>query len=182
MGIHVKEGLDVVMPGQVRTGQVMGLVEATGGLGSPIELARLADELGADIATLLPILDAGEILGLIKVEKGVVALTDFGSKFQKATKNKVRLVRDQLSKIEPFQTALEIGGREHLFTSVEVAEALSKRGIRWHHEPEVNEAVVHGLLVRWAIYAALLQYNGKTEKFQKVSTRSPSLHPEVYFK
>ena len=34
------------MPANVRAGQVMGLVEITGGLGTPVDLAKLADEFG----------------------------------------------------------------------------------------------------------------------------------------
>ena len=66
------------MPANVRAGQVLGLVESTGGLDGPIDLSRLADEFGADLVTLLPIVDAGEMLGLIKVDMGDVVLTDFG--------------------------------------------------------------------------------------------------------
>jgi NitT/TauT family transport system ATP-binding protein len=168
--MRVKNNDTVVMPAHVRPGQIMGLVEATGGLGSPIDLSRVADELGADIATLLPMLDAAEMLGLVKVERGVVALTEFGSRFQKASKNKMRLVKEQLAKIEPFNTALVLGAHRHAFSSGEVAKTLSKKGVRWHHEPEVNEAVVRGLLIHWTIYAGLLQYDGKADKFRKAST------------
>src|SRR5579872_2175987 len=90
-----------VMPANVRAGQVLGLVEITGGLGTAIDLAKLADEFGADLVTLLPILDTGEMLGLIKVDKGEVRLTEFGLKFQKASKHKVKLLKEHLSKIEP---------------------------------------------------------------------------------
>ncbi|MDG6922919.1 MAG: AAA-associated domain-containing protein, partial [Nitrososphaerota archaeon] len=84
-----------LMPANVRAGQVMGLVEITGGLGSTIDLSTLADEFGADLVTLLPVVDAGEMLGLIKVEKGQVRLTDFGQKFQKVSKFKVKMLKDQ---------------------------------------------------------------------------------------
>lgn len=84
----------------------------------------------------------------------------------------LRIVRDQLAKIEPFNAALELSAHRHTFSSVEVAEALSKKGVHWHHEPEVNEAIVQGLLIHWAIYTGLLQYNGKTDKFRKASTNT----------
>ncbi len=58
------------MPANVRAGQIIGLVEVTGGLGTSVDLAKLADEFGADLSTLLPIVDTGEMLGLVKVEKG----------------------------------------------------------------------------------------------------------------
>ena len=158
-----------VMPANVRAGQVLGLVEITGGLGGPIDLSRLADEFGADLVTLLPIVDAGEMLGLIKVDKGDVVLTDFGIKFQKVTKQKVKLLKDQLSKIEPFRTALKLTSNSKKgVTTQEICEDLLWRDTRWHHSTEVNESLVKALLIHWAIYAGLLSYNGKTGKFLKV--------------
>ncbi len=157
----------LVMPGNVRAGQVIGLVEITGGLGSPIDVSKLADEFGADLAVLLPILDTGEMLGLVKVEKGDVSLTDLGLKFQKVAKNKVRMLKDPLSKIEPFRTGLELAERNGSFSTAEIAEALREKDIRWHHKQEVNESLLQALLIHWAIYAGIFTYNGKTGKFRK---------------
>jgi hypothetical protein len=155
------------LPGNVRAGQVISLVEVTGGLGSTIDASKLADELGADIAVLLPILDTAEMLGLVRSEKGEVSLTEFGQKFQKASRNKVKLLTDQLVKIEPFKTAIELATKRGETDSTEVAEVLSKRGISWHHEPELNEALVRAILIHWAIYGGLLTYN-RDGKFEAV--------------
>jgi NitT/TauT family transport system ATP-binding protein len=156
-----------MMPANVRAGQVVGLVEITGGLGTVIDVSRLADEFGADIATLLPILDAAEMLGLVKAEKGDVTLTELGLKFQKTSKHKIRMLRDVIAKIEPFKTAIELATKNKKGVSVqEITEALSEKGLRWHHNPELNEALIQALLIHWAIYAELLSYNGKSGKFQ----------------
>lgn len=156
-----------IMPANVRAGQVIGLVEITGGLGSVIDASRLADEFGADLTTLLPILDASEILGLVKAEKGDVSLTDFGHKFQKASKFKVKLLKDALSEIEPFRTALDLLSKRKTVSVQEIAEDLKTRDIRWHHKDDVNEFMIQTILIHWAIYAELLTYNGKSGKFQK---------------
>jgi len=155
-----------MMPANVRAGQVIGLVEVVGGLGTAVDVAKLADEFGSDLVTLLPVLDTGEMLGLVKISKGDISLTDFGHKFQKTTKNKVKLLREQLSKIEPFQTAIELASKNGEVSAAEVCTALQERDIRWHHTPEINETLVQTLLIHWAIYAGLLSYNGKTGKFQ----------------
>ncbi len=156
------------IPANVRAGQVIGLVEITGSLGSPIDLSKLADEFAANLETLLPILDTAEMLGLIKSEKGDISLTEFGLKFHKATRNKVGLLRDVLAKIEPFKTAVELASKEKHASAREIAEALLARDLRWHHSHELNEALIKDLLIHWAIYAKLLKYDGRTGKFQKV--------------
>jgi len=156
------------MPANVRAGQVLGLVEVVGGLGTAVDVAKLADEFGSDLVTLLPILDTGELLGLVKVSKGDISLTEFGLKFQKTSKNKVKLLKDQLAKIEPFKTAIDLAGQKGSASTGEIAEALWEKDLRWHHTPEINETLIQTLLIHWAIYAGLLSYNGKTGKFQKV--------------
>lgn len=159
--------LPLVMPANVRAGQVIGLVEIIGGLGAPIDASILADEFGADLVTLLPILDTGEMLGLVKVDKGDVSLTDFGLKFQNSATQKIRMLKDQLSKIEPFKRALELTSQRQSVTTHEISESLLESDIRWHHTKEMNETLVQALLIHWAIYAGLLTYNGKTEKFRR---------------
>ena len=159
--------LTLIMPANVRAGQVLGLVEIIGGLGTAVDASKLADEFGADLTTLLPILDTGEMLGLVKVEKGDISLTEFGVKFQRTSKNKVRLVKDKLATLEPFKTASEMAGKSGGVTASEVAQELWDRGVRWHHTPEINQTLVQTLLIHWAIYAGLLSY-GKTGIFQKV--------------
>ena len=156
-----------MLPANVRAGQVISLVEITGGLGARIDASRLADELGAYIAVLIPILDTAEMLGLVKNEDGEVYLTEFGHKFQKTAKNKVRLLREQLAGIEPFRTALEITSHKKDTTAREVAETLFERGLKWHYNTELNESILSALLIHWAIYAGLLNYDGKKGKFQR---------------
>jgi len=158
-----------VMPCNVRAGQVISLVEVTGGLGSSIDASRLADELGADLAVLLPILDTAELLGLVKSEKGDISLTEFGHKFQKTTKEKVRLLTDMLAKIEPFKTAIEMAAKRGSVSAEEVANALSERGIAWHHEHDMNQSLLKTILIHWAIYGRLLNYNreGRFELLRK---------------
>ena len=155
------------MPGNVRAGQVISLVEVTGGLGPRVNVTKLADELDYDIAVLLSTLDAAEMLGLVKSEKGEVCLTELGLRFQKTAKNKVRMLKDKLAAIEPFRTALELASKGRPVTAEQVAESLSEIGIKWHYQPELNESLINALLVHWTIYGGLMEYDGKSGKFLK---------------
>lgn len=128
---------------------------------------KLADELGADVAVLLPILDTAEMLGLVRSDKGEVHLTELGLKFQKTSKNKVRLLKDRLATIEPFRTALELTAHSKPVTAAQVADTLGEIGLKWHYQPELNESLLRMLLIHWAIYAGLLKYDGKSGKFTK---------------
>jgi NitT/TauT family transport system ATP-binding protein len=155
------------MPPNVRPGQVIGLVEVTGGLGARVDASTLADELGADIAVLLPILDAAELLGLVQSAGGEVVLTDLGKEFQKEVKDKVVMLKTRLTKLEPFRTALELVSKEGEVSAHDVADELTIEGIRFHHLPEINETLVQGLLLHWGIRAGLMSYDGRSGKFRK---------------
>lgn len=158
----------LLMPGNVRGGQVISLVEIVGGIGGKVDAPKLADELGADIAVMLPILDAAEMLGLVRMEKGDVHLTDLGHRFQKTSTNKLRMLKDRIATIEPFRTAVELAARGKPITASQVADSLMEMGLKWHFQPEMNESLIRALLIHWAIYAGLLRYDGKSGKFQKV--------------
>lgn len=156
-----------VMPAVVRPGQVMGLVEITGGLGLRIDTSKLADEMGADIAVFLPILEAAEMLGLVRSENGLVYLTDDGVRFQETTREKIKLLSDKLAKIEPFHTALGCVAKKGSITTREVAEKLASKGIVFSYKPEMNEELIQSALIHWTTTAGLLKFNGKTGRFQK---------------
>ncbi len=157
----------LIMPGNVRGGQVISLVEITGSIGGKVDAPKLADEMGADIAVLLPVLDAAEMLGLVRTEKGDVHLTELGLKFQKTSKNKLKMLKDRIAGIEPFRTALELASKGRPITASQVADSLNEIGLKWHYQPEMNESLIRTLLIHWAIYAGLLRYDGKSGKFQK---------------
>jgi len=157
----------LLMPGNVRGGQVISLVEVTGSIGGKVDVPKLADELGADIAVLLPILDAAEMLGLVRSEKGDVHLTELGLKFQKTSKSKLKILKDRIAMIEPFRTAEELSVHGKPITAAQVAESLAEMGLKWHYQPEINEGIIQALLIHWGIYAGLLRYDGKSGKFQR---------------
>jgi len=146
---------------------VISLVEVTGSIGGRVDIPKLADELGADVAVLLPILDAAEMLGLVRVEKGDVHLTELGLKFQRTSKEKLKILKDRIAAIEPFRTALELASRGKPITAAQVAESLYEIGLKWHYQPDINESLIQALLIHWAIYAGLLKYDGKSGKFTK---------------
>jgi hypothetical protein len=98
------------------------------------------------------------MLGLVTVRKGEVKLTNEGSKIH-MSKETALAISDNLSKVEPFATAL---GFEKKFNGEDVAKKLSSEGIRWHHEDEVNSLIVSEILVHWGIRTGLLDYDGSS--------------------
>jgi NitT/TauT family transport system ATP-binding protein len=156
-----------MMP-NMRGAHVISLVDITASLGQSTNLTKLATKLGNDISILLPVLEAAEILGLLTRQNEEIALTDFGVKFQKVAKAsaKIPLLKDQLTKIEPFKTTLELLSRQGRVRTRDIANALSRMNVRWDLKPELNESIIHGILIGWGTFAKLFSHDGKTEEFR----------------
>ena len=157
-----------MMP-NVRGAQVIGLIDITFSLGPSTNLRKLASKFGNDISTLLPSLDAAEMLGLLKRQNDEIALTDLGLKFQKVPESisKIPLLRDQLSKIEPFRTTLELLSHERKVRTSDIAKTLGRMNIRWDLNRDRNESLIHGILINWGTFAGLFSHNSETEEFRK---------------
>ena len=64
-----------------RPGGVAGLLELLLDKGGRDDIYRLANDLAFEIDDLLPIVDAAQLLGFLKVEEGDAAITDSGAEF-----------------------------------------------------------------------------------------------------
>jgi NitT/TauT family transport system ATP-binding protein len=64
-----------------RPGGVAGLLELLLDKGGRDDIYRMADDLAFEIDDLLPIVDAAQLLGFLKVEEGDAAITPTGTEF-----------------------------------------------------------------------------------------------------
>lgn len=153
----------MIFPAEVKQGQLNTFLRVVDSFGGKADVAQVSKELDTDLTQLLPILDAAEILGLVTVERGDVKLTELGKQFLSLHRGRSSLVKDTLSKVEPFATALSMLGR---FTARDLADELSRKSIRWHHEDEVNVSIINEMLLHWGIPAGIVEYNGADSTFE----------------
>jgi NitT/TauT family transport system ATP-binding protein len=64
-----------------RPGGMAGLLELLLDKGGRDDIYRLADDLAFEIDDLLPIVDAAQMLGFLKIEEGDAAITEIGTEF-----------------------------------------------------------------------------------------------------
>jgi len=146
-----------VFPAEVHPNQLAAFLRSVNASDGIVHVHKLATDLNWDLTKILPILCAAEMLGLITVEKGEAKLTMEGQRIINLKKGRAIELRNALSQIEPFMTATKF---KRKFTGEDVAKELSKRGIRWHHEDEVNSIIVNEMLMHWGIRAGLFDYDG----------------------
>lgn len=148
-----------IFPANVNPNQLSAFLRSVYASDGVVHVHKLATDLRWDLTKLLPILDAAEMLGLVTVEKGEAKLSKEGQRILNVKKGRVLELKKLLSPIEPFMTALTFRKK---FTGEDVAEELLKKGIRWHHEDEVNALIVNEMLMNWGIRAGFFDYDGSS--------------------
>jgi hypothetical protein len=148
-----------LFPADVNPSQLAAFLKSVYASDGVVHVHKLALDLHWDLTKLLPIIDAAEMLGLVTVEKGEAKLSREGHRMFGGRKERMLALGNSLSKIEPFTTALRF---KRKFTGDDVAKELSKKGMRWHHEDEVNSLIVSELLMHWGVRVGLLDYDGSS--------------------
>jgi hypothetical protein len=146
-----------IFPADVKASQVIAFVKSVHAADGVAHVHKIASDMRMDLTTLLPVLDAAEMLGLVVIEKGEAKLLREGEAMIGTKKGRIFAISRSLAKIEPFMTALTFKKR---FNGEELAKELSEKGIRWHHEDEINCLIVNEMLVHWGIGAGLVDFDG----------------------
>ena len=77
-------------------------------LGNKSDVAGIASKQGLELVDLLPILDSGEMLGLIQVRAGDVSITEKGHLFIVVSpKVRKKILRETLIQLDVFKKLVE---------------------------------------------------------------------------
>jgi NitT/TauT family transport system ATP-binding protein len=151
-----------VLP-NARVGSIVGLLETLNEQGSTIDIYKLSESLGFKLNDLMPITEAAELLGFVKIESGDIELSDLGRKVVDGDENAkkaifrqqmlgnvllARRIRGELEKAEDFRIGREV-----------ILEFLGSS-----FTPEESERQVLAI-VDWARYAELFDYDPDTDQF-----------------
>jgi ABC-type nitrate/sulfonate/bicarbonate transport system permease component len=151
--------IDVPLP-EVSTGGLSGLLEILAARGGQDGLAELADELSFEIDDLLPLVDAAVLLGLARVHKAQLEITDVGREFARAdidTSKKIfgELIAERAPLIKAILRALratEDGTlREGFFLD------LLRRGFSAEEARRQLD-----IAIEWGRYGELFEYDAET--------------------
>ncbi len=146
-----------------RPGGVAGLLEMLEDHGGRYEVYRLAEELSLEIDHLLPIVDAGQLLGFLTLEEGAAAITAQGAAYANA---------EGLHQREIFKEA----ATKHILLIRQILSALAAK-----NDHSVPEDFFHDMLdeqfseeetlrqlataVTWGRYAQLFDFDATRRRF-----------------
>jgi len=142
--------------------ELRGVLEIIKENGGALSLAKLADESEEEIDKLLPLLDAGELLGLCEVKNGIARLTEKGKKLKLS--NIASMLSKKLKEIEPFNSVIDILSKKSLSTA-EIAEELKSRNIILNADDTTNVELLRNLLIKWGVRTKLLAYNKDSDSW-----------------
>lgn len=121
-----------------------------------MDLAKLAEESEIDIDSLLPLIEVCEMLGFTHTKDSKIKLTKEGEELN--LRNMSKILRNKLEAIDPFKSAVELLSKGEL-TSDELFESMESKGILFHGEKAINNAMLKGLFVDWALRTKLMRYD-----------------------
>ncbi|HHV79413.1 MAG TPA: hypothetical protein GXX40_07390 [Firmicutes bacterium] len=143
------------LPGSA-LGAVMGLMEFLDDLGGQEDVYRLATGLQMELDDLLPVLNAGKLLGFFTVAKGDVIMTDLGSKFLSSDVNdRKKIVCQQLKRLPIFKDVTEqLKKRKNKRAPKDYFLELFERNL-----PENEAESLLKTVIDWGRYGELIGYN-----------------------
>ena len=149
-----------------RPGGVAGMLELLIDKGGRDDIYRLADDLAFEIDDLLPIVDAAQVLGFLKVEEGDATITETGAAFANS---------EILHQKELFRAA----ATEHILLLRQIRRALDTKVdhtvpeeffldmLDEQFSPEESQRQVE-TAVNWGRYAELFDFDAARRRFIRI--------------
>ena len=146
-----------------RIGSIVGLLETLNEQGAKIDMYKLSQSLQFELNELMPITEAAELLGFVKVESGDIELADLGRKVIDGDENaKKAIFRQRIASSVNLARRIAAELAEDEYHRVGRERILEYLGSSF--TPEESERQVR-TIVDWARYAELFDYDPETDQF-----------------
>ncbi|MCL5677405.1 MAG: AAA-associated domain-containing protein [Firmicutes bacterium] len=152
--------MDIVPLPRAGIGTVIGLMEILDDSGGRDDVFRLAKELQMELDDILPVIEAGKLLGFLQVVDGDLMLTDVGKTLLRSDINQRKdLLWDQLLKIKVFQEVVAaLKSRSRLRIKRDFFVDLFEQKMS-----DKDAAQFFKTVVDWGRYAELIGYDPEEE-------------------
>jgi NitT/TauT family transport system ATP-binding protein len=158
-----------------RPGGVAGLLELLLDKGGRDDIYRLADDLAFEIDDLLPIVDAAQLLGFLKIEEGDAAITPTGTEFANSEiLRQKELFRDaavgNVLLLRQITRALE-SKSDHTIPEEFFLDLLDEQFSEEESQRQMETAVA------WGRYAELFDFDAARRRFMQPDVRDEEISP-----
>ena len=158
-----------------RPGGVAGLLELLLDKGGRDDIYRLADDLAFEIDDLLPIVDAAQLLGFLKIEEGDAAITPTGAEFANSEiLRQKELFRDaavgNVLLLRQITRALK-SKSDHTIPEEFFLDLLDEQFSEEESQRQIETAVA------WGRYAELFDFDAARRRFMLPDARDEEISP-----
>jgi NitT/TauT family transport system ATP-binding protein len=151
-----------VLP-NARVGSIVGLLETLNEQGTKVDVYKLSESLGFKLNDLMPITEAAELLGFVKIESGDIELAELGHKVVDGDENdKKAIFRQQM--LASVLLARRIRSELQSTPDFRVGREVILEFLGSSFTPDESERQVLAI-VDWARYAELFDYDPETDQF-----------------
>jgi NitT/TauT family transport system ATP-binding protein len=151
-----------VLP-NARVGSIVGLLETLNEQEARIDIYKLSESLRFELNALMPITEAAELLGFVKIESGDIELADLGRKVVDGDENaKKAIFRQQM--LANVLLARRIRAELEKAEDSRVGREVILEFLGSSFTPDESERQVLAI-VDWARYAELFDYDPDTDQF-----------------
>ena len=146
-----------------RIGSIVGLLETLNEQGTKIDIYKLSESLRFELDDLIPITEASDLLGFVKIASGDIELAELGRKVVDGDENaKKTIFRQQMLAnvllARRIREELEMSEDKRLGREV-ILEFLSSSFSPGESERQVRT------VVDWARYSEIFDYDPETDQF-----------------
>ena len=147
-------------------GILQGFLEVLDDLGDKSDVADIALKQGLELDDLLPIIEAGKMLGLIHVQAGDVLLTEKGHLFIAASPRvKKKMLQDMVLSIDSFRKFIEYMqniGKQNI-SKEELLEFVSEENSTSSYNDNQDNMNDFNWFIEWGRQGLVLKYDANNE-------------------
>jgi len=143
---------------------LLGFVEVLDDLGGKSDVAGIASKQGLELDDLLPLLESGEMLGLIQVSAGDVSITEKGHLFIVASpKVRKKMLRDVVINLDTFKKLIDLVKQSDkgYISKDEVLEFVSNETQSPDGDVDISDEF--NWIVEWGRQALIFNYDANEE-------------------
>jgi NitT/TauT family transport system ATP-binding protein len=145
---------------------LVGFLEVLDDLGGKSDVAEIASKQGLELDDLLPILESGEMLGLVKVQSGDVSITEKGHLFIAASpKVRKKILRDIIVNLDIFRKLIDLiqQSEKGNITKLDFLDFISDNGFAFDLSNEDDSFNDFDWIIEWGRQSLILSYDANTE-------------------
>lgn len=148
--------------------RLFGFIDILNHMGGKSDVAAISSKEELELDDILPILEAGKMLGLIEVKSGDVSITEKGYSLLAATPSQQKIIlKDAIMNLRPFQKLIDLikQSKSGYITKQDLLQypsAASNAGDDDYYDFANN----FDWIIGWGRVALLIDYNANNESIR----------------